>query len=185
MHHCVVLCLDRANRDARGAAATGGSILVSLRITRLRSGLHAIAKFGDRRRHTLIQICQRDAGQWIRPAARCIELGFRIARDAKFLFGFAVPRLQIVVRDRPIDAHPKRRAQPKIVGHKPERGAEPVPRRAANLSQVGSLELVWTILQVVDIRFVARRVRRVRRVRVRTFRNFDQRSSKLRECRGS
>src|SRR6185436_20912589 len=111
----------------------GGAVVVALRVARLGRRLHRIRRTRERCGDALIEMAQRDGWQRIRLASRRIEIRLRIAGDAKLTLRLAVPGLQIVVRDRPVEADTESRTQPEIVGHEPQRRTQPVPRRAADL----------------------------------------------------
>ena len=119
----VVLRLDGTDRNAAAAAAARRAIVVALRVPRLRRRLHRVRRARQRRGRPLIGVAERDRRQRIRLAARRVEIGLRIAGDAELALGFAVPRFEIVVRDRPVDADAESRAQPEIVRHETQRRA--------------------------------------------------------------
>ncbi len=148
----VVLRLHRTNRNAAAAAATRGPVVVALGVSGLRCRLRpctacppAPRRFADRRSSSGIG---GSGYGWLRGA---LQVGVRIAGDAKLALGFAVPRLEIVVRDRPVDTDAESRAQPEIIRHEPQRRAQPVPRRAADQSQIRAREFVGAVLQIVVI----------------------------------
>ena len=149
MHRRVVLRLHGTDGNAAAAAAARGPALVRARIPRLWRRLRGEARSAQRRRHPPIQIAHRNGRQRIGLASRRVEVGSGITGDAQLAFRFAVPRLEIVVGNRPIDADAESGSQSEIIGHKPQRRPEPMPRRAAHLSQVRAVETIRSVLQVV------------------------------------
>ena len=78
---------------------------------------------------------KRDRRQRIRLAARRAEIGRRIAGDAQLALGLAVPRLQIVVGDRPVDADAECAT---AAGNRRARTAAPCPASATSCRRPGA-----------------------------------------------
>ena len=87
------------------------------------------------------------------------------------LFRLSVERLDIVVRDRPVDALSVERLQPEVVRHQPQAGPEPMPGRAAHHLDIGARELVRPGLPVPEVEVARDRVHRLRHRRIGALRH--------------
>ena len=179
VHRRVVLRLDRADRNAAVVAAARRAIVAHDRIASLRRRAHFVGRSRERGGDLLVEIRHRDLGHRVRARARRAQVLRRIARHADLVFRLRVPRLERRVVDRPIDATPECRREPEVVRHEPQAGAEPVPRRAADLPQVRAREFLRTRLQVVAVEVVGARMRRVGGVRIRALGHLDRRVHEL------
>src|SRR5437867_3622864 len=126
VHGCVVLCLNRAERNAVRVSFAGGAIVVLRRVARLRRCDHphfcaADDLLVDFRLDLGVAETQRNAGHRkiltaIRPK-QSVDLSV-IAGYAKLPLGLAVPGFEFIVVDRPITAHAEVRLEFEVVWEK-------------------------------------------------------------------
>ena len=139
----VVLRLDRADRDAGAAAAAGRTVVVPLRIARLRRRLHRVRRARERLRQRVdrrsysgiggsgygrLRGASRSASRSPATPSSCSASQYQGSRSS-YEIGQSTPTPNL---DR----------SRKSSGTKRSDVPEPVPGRAANLPQVGGFELV-------------------------------------------
>ncbi len=175
----VVLRLYRADGNAAPTAAAGRPIVVRRRVACLRSRHHHEARRGQRGRHARIEVARGNGRERIWLASVRAEIRGPIPCDAERPLRVAIPRLEVVVADRPIHSHAKARSQPEVVGHHPQRRPEPVPRRPADLPEIRGTEYIRAVLHVVGVFESFDGVRRVWGVRIRRRGHLDERTREL------
>ena len=137
----VVPQVDRAERHvaaARHAVARGR---VAAHLQRVALAGEIDAQPVDARGELLVRPARRDAPHRVVVARREGEAVVRligdVGGDAERGLGLAVPGLEVVVGQRPVDADAVARAQREVLRQHPQRDAEPVQRRAAGAARVG------------------------------------------------
>ncbi len=113
--------------------------------------------------------------------ARRSKLIVVVARYAKLGFGCVVPRREIGIRQRPVGADAVTAAQFQVLRQEAKRGAEPMPRRPADLPQIGTAEGVRADLLDVSIPD-RRRAFSIGGVLIRRFRHPDGRLLEAFDC---
>ena len=174
VHRGVVFRLDRADRNAARIAAARRPVVVIGRIAPLRRRAHLVARAGERLRVGLVQEGLRDRRHRIGAGARRSERLGGIARHPDLVLGLAIERLQVGIGDRPVDPVAIAAAQPKIVRHEAQAGAEPMPCGAAHDLDISALELVRPDLPIPVVGIVADRVIGLRARRIRAFGHLDR-----------
>src|SRR2546422_3522941 len=84
------------------------------------------------------------------PAMQSVPL-FVVPGNAEFLFGLAIPRLQLVVIDRPIAATPEIALQLEVTWDEPRGIPSPGPGASANHPVVPGLERIFSFVRIVII----------------------------------
>src|SRR3954469_7742832 len=110
----IPLGTDRTDRLAARAAAAGRSVIEVNSVAELRKDLHRQRERWQYVRHHLIEVGRGDLGHGIARFPRRAPIKRAIARDAGFPLGLAVPWLEIVIGNWPIDADPEQRSGAEI-----------------------------------------------------------------------
>src|SRR6266478_8759829 len=146
MNRSIIFCMSRAIRDAVAVALAGRPAVVRARVACLWGGdeprmermiVQFYLSLAECLYRQLVTIALGDPRHWKRMApagAQQIIPLFIISGNAQFALGFAIPRFQIVIRDRPVGhiVEPIDGFQAEIVGHHPRRIATPRPCGPAN-----------------------------------------------------
>src|SRR5262245_61374895 len=126
----------------------------------------------------LIAVAERDAAHGKRPAPITIEQSiqfFVVSGDAKFMLGFAIPRLQFMVINGPIATDTEFAFQLEIARDESGSIAAPRPSASANHSIISGLERILARVGIFVI--VLRIISLVRELPLRLFRDRGEESA--------
>src|SRR5699024_7943106 len=161
---------DRANRDTGRITATNGASLIAInRVPRLCVGDNVDAMLRGRILDHMVAGCHRDTRHGETGTAPRPSVFIIIAGDAQLVFRLDVPRLDIVVADRPVGTDAEAALHLEIGREQSRARSEPVPGRTADAALIVATELVLASLYIVVIEIGRRRLRRPLRTLIRVF----------------